>query len=61
MVNRATLRSTVDSQWWHPERLAGRGSPTLQSPGALRVLTEGFGGRFDGVARPAVAKGERRR
>jgi hypothetical protein len=25
------------------------------------VLTEGFGGRFDGEARPAAMKGERRR
>jgi hypothetical protein len=25
------------------------------------VLTEGFGGQFDGEARPAAVKGERRR
>jgi hypothetical protein len=29
--------------------------------GAPGVLTEGFGGRFDGEARPAAMKGERRR
>jgi hypothetical protein len=51
--------------------LPERGSPALQSPGARRglgkkerssgrVLTEGFGGRFDGEARPAIMMGERR-
>jgi hypothetical protein len=66
-VNRAALRSTVDSWCWHPERLtrawlAGaaepRSSPRVGEKGEeLRgVLTEGFGGRFDGEARLAVVK-----
>jgi hypothetical protein len=40
-----------------------RRSPQVGEKGEeLRgVLTEGFGGRFDGEARPAVMKGERRR
>jgi hypothetical protein len=39
-----------------------RSSPQVGEKGEeLRgVLTEGFGGRFDGEARPAVMKGERR-
>jgi hypothetical protein len=64
MVNRAALRSTVDSRRWRPERLAGAGVPGSsprvgEKRGELPgVLTMGFGGQFDGEARPAV-KGER--
>jgi hypothetical protein len=40
-----------------------RSSPRVGEKGEkLRgVLTEGFGGRFDGEARPVAVKGERRR
>jgi hypothetical protein len=65
-VNRAALRSTVDSRQWRPERLAGAAEPGS----SLRVgekgeelygggvLTEGFGGRFNDEARPVIVKGE---
>jgi hypothetical protein len=72
MVNRAALRSTVDSRRWHPERLARAWLAGAADPGSspwvgkkrgeLRgggVLTEGFGGWFDGEMRPAAVKGER--
>jgi hypothetical protein len=69
MVNRAVLRSTVDSRRWHLERLTGvrlagvaerESSPRVgKKRGELRgVLTKGFGGRFDSEARPAAVKGE---
>jgi hypothetical protein len=72
MVNRATLRSTVESRRWRPERLTearltgavepGSSPRVREKRGELRgVLTEGFGGRFDGEARPVAVKGERRR
>jgi hypothetical protein len=62
-------------RWTHDRDRAAHslehGSPALQSSGARRGLgkrrgapgvhTEGFGGRFDGEARPAVVKGEWRR
>jgi hypothetical protein len=39
------------------------GSPRVEENGEelQDVLTEGFGGRIDGEARPAAVKGERRR
>jgi hypothetical protein len=42
-------------------RCRARSSPRVGEKGEeLRgVLTEGFGGRFDGEARPAAVKGER--
>jgi hypothetical protein len=65
MVNRAALRSMVDLRWWRPERLTSAAEPG-SSPrvgekcGELQgVLTEGFGGRLDGEARPAAVMGER--
>jgi hypothetical protein len=71
MVNRVALRSTVDSQRWRLERLIGARLASAAEPesspqvgkkrGELRgVLTEGFGVRFDGEARPAAVKGEGR-
>jgi hypothetical protein len=44
-------------------RCGARGSPRVGENGEeLRgMLTEGFGGRIDGEARPAAVKGERRR
>jgi hypothetical protein len=73
---RAVDHARVVSPRWTRDRdraarLPERGSPALQSPGARRglgkkerssgrVLTEGFGGRFNGEARPAAMKGERR-
>jgi hypothetical protein len=54
----------VDSRWWRPERLAGavepESSPWVGEKGEelWGVLTEGFGGRFDGEARLAAVKGE---
>jgi hypothetical protein len=66
-VNRAALRSTVDSRLWRPERLIGAAEPGSwpwvgEKGEELRgVLTEGSGGWFDGEARPAVVKGERQR
>jgi hypothetical protein len=64
MVNRAALRSMVDLRRWHPERLTSAAEPG-SSPrvgekcGELQgVLTEGFGGRLDGEARPAAVMGE---
>jgi hypothetical protein len=59
-------RSTVDSRPGPSGMLAGaagpRSSPWVGEKGEeLRgVLTEGFGGRFDGEARPTEVKGERR-
>jgi hypothetical protein len=72
MVNRAALRSTVDSRRWHPERLARAWLAGAAEPGSTPrigekrgelqgVLTKGFGGRLDGEARPATEKGEWRR
>jgi hypothetical protein len=63
-------RSTVDPRPGPGDALAGawlasaaepRSSPRVGEKGEeLRgVLTEGFGGRFDGEARPAAVKGER--
>jgi hypothetical protein len=64
--------STVDSRPGPGGALAGAWLTDAAEPGSspwdgekgeeLRgVLTEGFGGRFDGEARPAAVKGERRR
>jgi hypothetical protein len=64
-------RSTVDSRLGPGSALAGvRLASAAESGGSPRVgenreelrgvLTEGFGGRIDGEARPAAVKGERR-
>jgi hypothetical protein len=71
-VNRAVLRSTVDSRRWRPESLAGVWLAAATEPGSLPrvgekgeelrggggVLTEGFGGRFNDEVRPVAVKGE---
>jgi hypothetical protein len=71
-VDRARVAGPrLTHDWDRAARSPKHGSPTLQSPGARRgwgkrrgasgVLTEGFGGRFDGEARLAAVKGERQR
>jgi hypothetical protein len=61
-------RSTVDPRPGPGGALAGATEPGSlprvgekeRSSGGGGVLTEGFGGRFDGEARPAAVKVERR-
>jgi hypothetical protein len=67
---RAVDRARVAGPRWTRDWDRTVRSPVLQSPGARRglgkrrgalgVLTEGFGGRFNGEARPAAVKGEQR-
>jgi hypothetical protein len=58
---RPGLRGALTGAWLAGTAVPGS-SPRVGEKGEeLRgVLTEGFGGRFDGEARPATVKGERR-
>jgi hypothetical protein len=55
MVNRAVLRSTVDSRWWRPEWLAGARLAGAAEPGSSPWVGEKEGSYGGSSPRALVA------